>query len=223
MNFAEMWQTWLKATTSPNDATFEELRLKPEANVTTAIIWMAIYGAVSAVIGVISGLIFAGTINSTLPALLEQANLPPAEAAQAEQMLRIFTGGGLGIATGFASLVNIVVVPLMFLIGVGIYFLLAKMLGGNGDFGRYAYLNAAFSAPLGILTTLLSLVPFAGCISPLITIYSLVLVYFATKAEHQMSSGRAIWVVLIPVLVVFMIFGCFLFSIIGLVASLQNQ
>jgi hypothetical protein len=223
MNFAEMWQTWLKATTSPNDATFEELRLKPEANVTTAIIWMAIYGAVSAVIGVISGLIFAGTINSTLPALLEQANLPPAEAAQAEQVLRIFTGGGLGLATGFASLVNIVVVPLMFLIGVGIYFLLAKMLGGNGDFGRYAYLNAAFSAPLGILTTLLSLVPFAGCISPLITIYSLVLVYFATKAEHQMSSGRAIWVVLIPVLVVFMIFGCFLFSIIGLVASLQNQ
>jgi len=223
MNFAEMWQTWLKATTSPNDATFEELRLKPEANVTTAIIWMAIYGAVSAVIGVISGLIFAGTINSTLPALLEQANLPPAEAAQAEQVLRIFTGGGLGLATGFASLVNIVVVPLMFLIGVGIYFLLAKMLGGNGDFGRYAYLNAAFSAPLGILTTLLSLVPFAGCISPLITIYSLVLVYFATKAEHQMSSGRAIWVVLIPVLVVLMLFGCFIFSIIGLVASLQNQ
>lgn len=223
MNFAEMWQTWLKATTSPNDATFEELRLKPEANVTTAIIWMAIYGAVSAVIGVIGGLIFAGTINSTLPALLEQANLPPAEAAQAEQMLRIFTGGGLGITTGFASLVNIVVVPLMFLIGVGVYFLLAKMLGGNGDFGRYAYLNAAFSAPLGILITLLSLVPFAGCISPLISIYSLVLVYFATKAEHQMSSGRAIWVVLIPVLVVLLIFGCFLFSIIGLVASLQNQ
>ena len=77
MNFSDMWQTWLKATTSPNDATFEELRLKPEANVTTAIIWMAIYGAVSAVIGVISGLIFAGTINSTLPALLEQANLSP--------------------------------------------------------------------------------------------------------------------------------------------------
>lgn len=223
MNFSDMWQTWLKATTSPNDATFEELRLKPEANVTTAIIWMAIYGAVSAVIGVISGLIFAGTINSTLPALLEQANLPPAEAAQAEQVLRIFTGGGLGLATGFASLVNIVVAPLMFLIGVGVYFLLAKMLGGNGDFGRYAYLNAAFAAPLGILTTLLSLVPFAGCISPLISIYSLVLVYFATKAEHQMSSGRAIWVVLIPVLVVFALFGCLLFSIIGLFASLQSQ
>ncbi len=223
MNFAEMWQTWLKATTSPNDATFEELRQKPEANVTTAIIWMAIYGAVSAVVGIIGGLMFANTMNSVLPDILAQMELPAAEAAQAEQMLRIFTGGGLGLATGFASLVNIVVVPLMFLIGVGIYFILAKVLGGNGDFGRYAYLNAAFSAPLGILTTLLGLVPFAGCISPLISIYSLVLLYFATKTEHQMSSGRAIWVVLIPVLFMLALMFCFIFLIFGMFASLQNQ
>jgi len=222
MNFSDMWQTWLKATTSPNDATFAELRLKPEANVTTAIIWMAIYGAISAVVGIISGVMFANTMSSVMPGILQQLELPPAEAAQAEQALRAFTGGGFGMV-GFGSLANIIMVPLFFLISVGVYFLLARLLGGNGDFGRYAYLNAAFGAPLGILTTLLSLVPFAGCISPLISIYSLVLVYFATKAEHQMSSGRAIWVVLIPVLVVFMIFGCFLFSIIGLVASLQNQ
>jgi hypothetical protein len=222
MNFSEMWQTWLKATTSPNDATFAELRLKPEANITTAVIWMAIYGAVAAVVGIIGGLIFANTISSMMPGILEQLDLPPAEAAQAEQALRLFTGGGFGMA-GFASLANIVLAPFFFLIGVGIYFLLARMLGGNGDFGRYAYLNAAFAAPLGILTALLSLAPFASCISPLISIYALVLVYFATKAEHQLSGGRAIWVVLIPLIVAFVLFGCFLFSIISLVASLQNQ
>ncbi|HHY57752.1 MAG TPA: hypothetical protein GYA08_20200 [Chloroflexi bacterium] len=222
MNFAEMWQTWLKATTSPNEATFAELRLKPEANVTTAIIWMAIYGVVSAIVGVIGGLMFASTMSSALPGVLEQLELPPEQAAQVEQVLRAATGGGFGMA-GFASLANIVMAPLFFLIGVGVYFLLARLLGGSGDFGRYAYLNAAFAAPLGILTTLLGLVPFVGCISPLISIYSLVLVYFATKVEHQLSSGRAIWVVLIPVLVVFVLFGCFLFSLIGLVASLQNQ
>jgi hypothetical protein len=222
MNFSDMWQTWLKATTSPNDATFAELRLKPEANITTAVIWMAIYGAVAAVVGIIGGLIFANTISSMMPGILEQLDLPPAEAAQAEQALRLFTGGGFGMA-GFASLANIVLAPFFFLIGVGIYFLLARMLGGNGDFGRYAYLNAAFAAPLGILTALLSLAPFASCISPLISIYALVLVYFATKAEHQLSGGRAIWVVLIPLIVAFVLFGCFLFSIISLVASLQNQ
>lgn len=222
MNFAEMWQTWLKATTSPNDATFEELRSKPEANVTTAIIWMAIYGAVSAVVGIISGLIFANTMRTVLPDVLEQLELPPAEMAQVEQVLRAVTGGGFGMA-GFASLANIVMAPLFFLLSVGIYFLLARLLGGTGDFGRYAYLNAAFAAPLGILTTLLSLAPFVGCISPLISLYSLVLVYFATKVEHRLSSGRAIWVVLIPLLVIFVLIGCFLFSIIGMVASLQNR
>lgn len=222
MNFSDMWQTWLKATTSPNDATFEELRQKPDATITTAIIWMAIYGAVSALAGIISGVMFAGAMNSVVPTLMTQMELPPTEAAQVEQALRMFSGGGFGMV-GFSSLANIVMVPLFFLVGVGIYFLIAKVLGGAGEFGRYAYLNAAFSAPLGILTTLLGLVPFVGCISPLISIYSLVLVYFATKAEHRLSSGRAIWVVLIPVLVVVLLFGCFIFSIVGLVASLQNR
>ena len=223
MNFSDMWQTWIKATTSPNDATFEELRLKPDANVTTAIIWMAIYGAVSAAIGIISGLMFAGAMNSTVPAILEQAQLSPEEAAQVEPFLRAFTSGGAMGAAGLASLTNIITIPLFFLISVGIYFLIAKVLGGTGDYGRYAYLNAAFSAPLGILTTLLSMVPFVGCITPLISIYSLVLVYFATKTEHQMSSGRAIWVVLIPVLFVIGLAFCFIFAIAGLIATLQSQ
>ncbi len=136
---------------------------------------------------------------------------------------RAFTGGGtLGIA-GFASLANIITVPLFFLISVGIYFLIAKVLGGTGDYGRYAYLNAAFSAPLGILTALLGMVPFVGCITPLISIYSLVLVYFATKTEHQMSSGRAIWVVLIPVLFGIVLMLCFLFGIGVLIASLYDR
>lgn len=222
MNFSEMWQTWLKTTTSPNDATFEELRQKPDANVTTAIIWMAIYGAVSAAVGIIGGFVAAGTMSSMMPQLMSEMNLSPTEAAQAEQFLRMFSGGGLGMV-GVASLANIVTVPLFFLVGVGIYYLLARLLGGAGDFGRYAYLNAAFAAPLGILNTLLSLVPFVGCISPFITIYSLVLVYFATKVEHQMSSGRAIMVVLFPLLAVLALMACLVLGLIGMFMSLRVQ
>jgi len=223
MNFADMWQTWIKATTSPNDATFEELRWKSDATVTTALIWMAIYGAVSAAAGVVSGLMFAGAMNTTVPAILEQANLSPEEMAQVEPILNAFAGGGTMGVAGLASLANIITVPLFFLISVGIYFLIAKVLGGSGDYGRYAYLNAAFAAPLGILTTLLGLVPFVGCITPFVSLYSLVLVYFATKAEHQMSSGRAIWVVLIPVLAVIGLMMCLILSVFGLVASLQSR
>lgn len=222
MNLSDVWQTWLKATTSPNDATFEELRRRPDATVTTAIIWMAIYGAISAVIGVIGGFMAMSTMSSMIPQLISQLELSPAEAAQLEQMFRMFTGGGTGLV-GFASLANIVVAPLFFLIGVGIYHLIARVLGGSGDFGRFAYLNASFAAPLGILTTLIGLVPLVGCISFLISIYSLVLVYFTVKVEHQLSSGRAIMVVLIPLLIVLVLMACFIFTLIGMFMSLRVQ
>ena len=222
MNFSDMWQTWLKASTSPSDATFADLRQKPDANVTAAVIWMAIYGVIAAIAGLVSAFVFAGTMQGALPSVLQQLNLSPEEMAQVEQALR-FLPGNMMAGAGLASLGNIIWVPVWFLIGVGIYHLLAKLLGGTGEYGRFAYLSAAFSAPLGIVTTLLSLVPLVSCVTPLIGIYSLVLSYFAIKAEHQLSSGRAIMVILIPLFVVLILMGCFFFGLIGLFASLQSN
>ena len=222
MNLSDMWQTWLKATTSPNDATFADLRQKPDANITTAVIWMAIYGAIAAIAGLVSSLIFAGTVQGALPSVLKELNLPPAEMAQVEQALR-FLPGNVAVGAGFSSLANILWVPVWFLIGVGIYHLLARLLGGTGEYGRLAYLSAAFSAPLGIVTTLLSLIPLAGCVTPLIGIYTLVLSYFAVKVEHQLSSGRAIMVILIPALVLIVLAMCFIFGIVGMVMAVQSS
>ena len=91
-------------------------------------------------------------------------------------------------------------VPIGFLVGTAIYFVIAKLLGGTGDFGRYAYLNASFSAPLTILSSIISVIPVLGCISIFIGIYQLVLTYYSTKVEHNLTSGRALIVVLLPLL-----------------------
>ena len=222
MNFSELWQTWLKASTSPSDATFADLRQKPNANITTAVIWMAIYGAIAAIAGLVSSLIFAGTVQGALPSVLQQLDLSPEEMAQAEQALR-FLPGNVAVGAGFSSLANILWVPVWFLIGVGIYHLIAKLLGGTGEYGRLAYLSAAFSAPLGIVATLLSLIPLAGCVTPLIGIYTLVLSYFAVKVEHQLSSGRAIMVILIPALVLIVLAMCFIFGIVGMIMAVQSS
>ena len=109
------------------------------------------------------------------------------------------------------NLTAIITVPLFFLIGVGIYHLIAKLLGGQGEFGRYAYLNAAYAAPLGIVASLLSLVPFASCLTIFISIYQIVLAYFATKVEHRLTSGRALLTVLLPVIVVVGLMACAVF------------
>ena len=72
-----------------------------------------------------------------------------------------------------------------------------------GKFGRYAYLNATFGAPLSIIASLLSLAPFLNCLTSLILgIYQIVLAYYATRAEYRLSRGRVILVILVgPILV----------------------
>lgn len=223
MNISEMWQTWLKATTSPSETTYLELRQRPEANLTTAILWIGIYAVISSLVGLLGGILAFNTMSDFMPQFMAQAGMSPPEAARFEQMMRMMTGGmGMGMV-GVGSLLNLILVPLFFLIGVAIYHLIAKVLGGIGELGRYAYLNAAFSAPLGILSTLIGLVPFGGCLTPLLFLYSLALVFFATKAEHRLGDGRALMVVLIPLLVLLALGICAVMFVLSALMSLSVQ
>lgn len=216
MNVSAMWQSWLKATTSPNEATYAAEREKPEATLTTAVIYVLIYGVIAAVISMVSAIVFAGTMRGLLPDLLAQANLAPEVRSQLQGILSTSLFAGVGIAS---SLSNIITIPVFFLIGVGILHLIARLLGGTGQFGRFAFLNAIFVAPLGILTSLVGLVPLVSCLTIFIGIYQLVLTYFAVKVEHQMTSGRAILVVLIPLIVVALLVGCGVAGLVGLIVS----
>lgn len=52
--------------------------------------------------------------------------------------------------------------PFYFLMGVGVRHLLAKAMGGKGEFGRYAYLFMLFGVPLTLLSSLLDFIPLVG-------------------------------------------------------------
>ncbi len=218
MNLSETWQSWLHAVTSPSEMTFESERQKPQATLTTAVIWMFIAGAVAAVLGLIQSAVTAGAVQSAAAQFIAQADLPEATRAQLMPLLNSGILGGLGAA----NVASIITIPIGFLIGTGILYLIARLLGGVGDFGRYAYLNAAFTAPLTILSSLLSVIPVLGCLSVIVSIYQLVLTYYATKVEHQLSSGKALLVVLLPLIVVLLLIFCFVFFVVGALVSLQN-
>jgi hypothetical protein len=219
MNLSETWQTWLRVITSPGEATFADERLKPQATLTTALIWMVIAGAVTAVLGLLQTMVTAGAVQSSLAQALAQADLPPDTRAQLQAFLNSGVLGGLG----GASLASIIMVPVGFLVSTGILYLIAKVLGGTGEFGRYAYLNATFSAPLTILSSLLSVVPVLGCLSIFISIYQIVLTYYSTKVEHDLTSGRALVVVLLPLIVLLLLFFCFIFLIVGALITIPVQ
>ncbi len=214
MDVTTTLQSWINVLTHPGEATFAEEQTKPQANFTTAIIWMVITGLVSGIAGWLSFTLLGGA--GGMLAMIDQMNLPPEVA---EQMRQVFASGVMGGA-GFSA---IIMTPLFFFIGAAILYLIGRVLGGSGDLGRYSYLLASFQAPIGIISALLNLVPLlGGCLGAILAIYSLVLTYFATKVGLNLSSGKAIAVILIPVVLFFLLIFCFVFALAGLFMSVQN-
>ena len=124
-------QTWINVLTHPNEQTFAEEGSRPQANFTTAIIWMVITGAVSGILGWVAFNMLFGSGNGIL-AMINQMNLPPETAAQMQQM---FSSGMMSAFMGGAGLSAIITTPLFFLIGAGIFYLIGRMLGGKGIWG----------------------------------------------------------------------------------------
>ena len=125
----------------------------------------------------------------------------------------LLAGAIVGLLMGIASLNPIVVVILLFLypilslvgwlLGVGIIYLFAKLLGGKGNIVQQGYLTAIYAAPLSIITTILSLIPFVGIwISILVSLYAFYLLTLALKEVHKYSTGRAILTWLMPFIII---------------------
>lgn len=206
MDIASTWQTWLRVITHPEEATFEEERIKPNATLGTALIYVVIAAVVTAILSFVGSSLMMPSQMGMVRQMLDQADLPPELKSQLGEWLA--AGAMTGLA-GVASIFSIVWAPIGFLIGTGILYLFARMLGGNGEFGNYAYLIAVGQAPLTILQGVLSLIPFMGpCLVLVTTIYGLVLTYYATKVAHNLTSGRAITVLVLPLVIIIALALC---------------
>ena len=210
MDFAGAIETWRRVLTQPGEPVFEQEKLNPNGTLQTALIWMVIAGVVAAVFGLISGAIGA----TSAAAMISQMGLPPEVEAQMGPMITAMSGGNVAA---------IITVPVVFLIGTFILHLLAKMLGGQGEYSTFAYLSSAFQAPLTIVSSILAVIPFlGGCVALIIGIYGYVLSFFAVKANYGLTSGRALAVVLIPLVLVSVLMICAVAVIVGGIAALSG-
>lgn len=222
-----MIQTWLNILTRPGEQAFAEEQQNPNATLSTALVWMAIAAVVNGVVAIISGFLFRNSLRSAggIQGIMGQLGLPAEVLSQLESSpaldAAIQTQSTSAIITG--GIWTIVWTLLGFLIGVGILHLIARVLGGSGVYGRYAYLIAAFAAPISIVSSLLGMVPLVGgCIGILLAIYSIVLAYFATRVEHNLPQGKAIAAVLIPIAVVIVLAICGITLFAGAIAALMG-
>lgn len=196
MDFGSMFQTWIAVLTRPGEQTFAEEVNRPNASLGTALIWIVVAGVIYAVFSMIRVFILTALDmgGGMMQTFVEQADLPP-EMAEA----MIASGAG-GAGSAFGTLCgSIIFVPIGFLIGAAIYFAIAKLVGGQASFDKHTYALATFSAPILIINGLVSVVPIVGgCLGFVIGIYSLVLTYFAMKAVHKLTSGKAAIVAFTP-------------------------
>ncbi len=88
------------------------------------------------------------------------------------------------------------------LIGFGILYVIAKLLGGSGDFKTHYYLPSLYVLPLTVLMLVLAVIPFLGALVNLVLLfYSAYLLTMAFKEAHGLSTLKAALVWLLPVIV----------------------
>jgi hypothetical protein len=213
MDFAGAIETWRRVLTQPGEPVFQQEKLNPNGTLQTALIWMVIAGVVAAIFGYLASVVGA----SSMAAMLSQMGALPPE-------IRDQMGTALSMASGGAGFGAIIAVPVGFLIGTFIMHLIAKMLGGQGEYSTFAYLSSTYQAPLTIVSSVLSIIPFlGGCIGFLIIIYTYVESFFAIKTNYGLTSGRAVVAILIPLILLFIVFACFAFVLVGMFTAISNN
>lgn len=211
MNSSSPIQVWIKAFTQPNRTAYEEIAEDPGASLGKGILWIAIAGFLGGLISGILGLIFNG-------GMLSMLGQYAGDYGYAFQR----TGGGIlsVIGSTFGGMVGGVIGAL---IVTGIVQLVARALGGTGSFDKLFYTFAAIQAPLVLITSLLGGIPLLGCITPLFSIYGLVLMVIANQAVHQYDTGKAVLSTLTPIIIIFLLCCCVIVIFGGALTAIFNS
>ena len=172
-------QTWTMAL-APSEQNFQQIAADPSASAGRDYLWLFIASLIG---GFISGLINVAFNLVFHPAL-----------ASTSGILVTVCGGPI-----FGAIIGLIGIT----INVAIVRFLASALGGTGSFTRLLHSYAAFFVPLVVVDSILGAIPIVNFILIFIGLYTLVLTVTATKAEENLSWGRALVAsLLVPILLI---------------------
>jgi len=205
---AEWFDIWIKAISSPNEYTYQEIARR--ADVKTAVIWLAIaYMIVSifslAMVGA-SMLLFGG------------------EGYFGDMGFDIAEGTGLIAVYGCCGILGYTVFGVVvFSLFTALSNAIAKAFGGVGDFRQVLYCTAAYTVPAMIVSGILGLlgqIPCVGILFGLLSIalgiYTIVLNVIAVRAVHQIETWQAILSSVAIWGVILMVVSCIIIAILTL-------
>lgn len=180
-------QYW-KVLSKPGAATFAEEAGKAE----WGIILIQLFGV--AIIGAILGTISSAMNRASMQSLMNQLNANNPNAA---------TTSAATFSPAASFFISLAITLVFFFVAQGIYFGLARAFGGQGSFTAQTYSALLYQTPIGILSSLLGLIPILGSLASIaLGIYGIVLAVFMVMGVHRLSGGKASAVILIPLGVV---------------------
>ena len=202
-------QVWMDALTKPNEQNYADMASAPGASAGKAYLWVFLTSLVSYFVIVVVQFAVAGLGGNV----------------QGSRDLTTYLVGLIcAIPIGAAFIV------LAFMIGTALVQWVAGMFKGVGTFGQMAYVFGAISAPVTLISSVLSIpyaIPFLGlCLWPvsiILSLYVLVLEIIAVKGVNRFGWGEAIGSVFIPGLVLGCLVGlCVFVAMIALGPAIGN-
>ena len=196
------FDVWLTALTNGNEREYQALLLDPHATQGRAYEWMGY-------IGLLSGLLLPVAVLTN--GVLNQPEFQQILGTVDPTMFLVILGGVGAILSCISAVLGL-------MINGGVQFLIAKALGGGGTYTRTVYALGAYLAPITLISMIISVIPLVNCLSIVISIYSIVLNVRALKAAHYMDTTRALMVVFLPGILIFIILcliGLFAAPVIG--------
>ena len=216
-----MIQTWIRLFTGPNNSNFEEVSMNSEASMGTAILWRTVSIIIAAALGYVGSLMGLGNVQAQFEQMIaSRGDIPPEMQQALSQVATLMTPANLGIMTVLGIVFSLIGFILLCLL----YHVIAKMFGGQGSLGTFSYLSAGVWSPVSIITAVLGLIPLIGsCLGALVGIYGLVLSFFAIKTNYRLGDGRAIIVLILPVLLLIALVFCGVVGVGIIAAGMQSQ
>lgn len=210
--FQQMITSSLAVLTRPSVPTFEE---HERDNLAWATIYVAIAAAITGLLGAIGSFLHRPFVEEQLRQFNQQMDELAALGTDVTWVRELSTNLIQGSVNPIGSMISSVLVTLAwFYISLFLVFLIGLALGGTGRFGHLTYDMALFSAPLAVVNAVLSLVGvgpigfLTGLVSLGIWVYSLVLTYFGIRAGMNLTHGKALTIVLLPVILIVLLFAC---------------
>lgn len=221
MDLSNSINIWRRILTQPGEAAFAVEKESPAATLSTAVIWIVAAALINFIAQAITFLLF-----NPMEQFLEMYNqfLVASGTSQAvvDELMAQFTGDSFRNTLLLSLLLGVILFPILFLIGSGLLWGVARVLGGTGDYAKQTYLISTYYAPLTIINVLASFIPFLGLFIALAVLgYQIVLTYFAMRVAHNLTPGKTVGTIVAPFTAVFLVSCCCSFLFFTSLAAMQ--